>query len=143
MRSRTQWLIVAVASVLLSTMTNTAVMAKSAASQAAQKDEPQPSAYGPVYQIGKHVSAPALAYAPEAKFPKTSKKEKKIQGVVLIRLIVDKDGMPQDVHVIRSFRDDFDAEALNAVKEYRFKPAMRFKKPVAVFIMVEVNFARN
>lgn len=152
MRSGLRRLLISFSIILFVAAANVAVLGKSAVAQAAQgdkaqpkqEDKPQPSAYGPVYEIGKHVSAPHVLYAPVAKFPKMSKKDKRgIRGVVLIRLIVDRDGMPQDPHVLRSFRADFDAEALKAVKQYRFEPAKRFQEPVAVFLMVEVNFARD
>lgn len=55
-------------------------------------------------------------------------------------MIVDEAGMPRDVHVVRSFRSDFDANAIKAVKQYRFDPAKRQGKPVAVRVNVEVNF---
>jgi periplasmic protein TonB len=33
-----------------------------------------------------------------------------------------------------------DMKAVEAVKKYRFKPAMHFGKPVAVAVNIEVNF---
>jgi TonB family protein len=33
-----------------------------------------------------------------------------------------------------------DEKAVEAVKTYRFEPAMRFGKPVAVTVHIEVNF---
>ena len=39
-------------------------------------------------------------------------------------------------------KSDFDAQALEAVEQYRFKPAMKAGEPVAVTMKVEVNFKR-
>jgi TonB family protein len=96
-----------------------------------------------VYKVGNGVSAPIPLNTVEAEFPKAVRKDKKVPGgIVVVRLIVDAEGMPRDARVVRSYRPDFDAEALKAVKKYRFKPAMREGKPVAVAISIQVNFKR-
>jgi TonB family protein len=41
-----------------------------------------------------------------------------------VSCIVDEKGQPQQVHVIRSLSDDFDRNAVQAVEQYRFTPAM-------------------
>lgn len=96
-----------------------------------------------VYKVGHGVSAPVPLNTVEAKFPKAVRNDKKVPGgTVVVRLIVDAEGMPQDARVVHSYRPDFDAEAVKAAKKYRFKPAMREGKPVAVAISIEVNFKR-
>jgi protein TonB len=50
--------------------------------------------------------------------------------------------MPENLHVERSLTPDFDKHAMDAVRQYKFKPAMRLGKPVAVSIRIEVNFKR-
>jgi protein TonB len=64
----------------------------------------------------------------------------KAGGVVLVRLTVDKQGRPQHVHVVRGVGYGLDKKAVDAVKEYRFKPAMKDDKPVEEVLNVEVNF---
>jgi len=64
----------------------------------------------------------------------------KFMGVVTVNLIVDDKGMPQNVHVLRSVGMGLDDKAVEAVKQYRFKPAMEAGKPVPVQLNVEVNF---
>lgn len=87
------------------------------------------------------MSAPVLLNTVLAKYPESVRdKGEKLDGIVLLGLVVDAKGMPQGIHVVKSFRADFDAEAVKAVKRYRFKPAMRSGKPVAVSIKIEVNF---
>ena len=61
-------------------------------------------------------------------------------GIVLVNLIVDQNGMPQNVHVLRGVGMGLDEKAVEAVKQYRFKPAREDGKPVAVELNVEVNF---
>jgi TonB family protein len=92
-----------------------------------------------VRHVGGGVSAPVLTqsippeYTPEARKAKT-------EGVVLLNLIVDPNGMPEDVHVLRGVGNGLDEKAVEAVKQYKFKPAMEDGKPVAAAVSVEVNF---
>jgi TonB family protein len=58
----------------------------------------------------------------------------------MITLIVDAQGVPQNVRVLRALGKGLDEKAMEAVRRYRFKPAMNDGKPVPVMITVEVNF---
>jgi thiol-disulfide isomerase/thioredoxin len=58
----------------------------------------------------------------------------------LVNLIVDPHGVPQNVHVLRGLGMGLDEKAVEAVRQYRFKPAMEHGKPVAVEMNAEVNF---
>ena len=64
----------------------------------------------------------------------------KTKGIVLVNLVVDPHGLPQDVHVLRGIGHGLDEKAVEAVKQYKFKPAMEGGKPVPVNLNVEVNF---
>jgi TonB family protein len=92
-----------------------------------------------IRHIGGGVSAPALThqvppeYTPEAKLAK-------IQGTVLVNLIVDESGAPEHVHVLRGLDSGLDDKAVEAVRQYTFTPAMEDGKPVPVSLNVEVNF---
>lgn len=127
---------------LLSVVIGTAALAVAVEPQPPSQKSSQASPYGTVYRVGHGVSAPIPLNKVEAKYPKSALKDKNAEGVVLLHVIVDSDGMPRDIHVVRSYRPDFDANAVKAAKEYRFKPAMREGKPVAVSIKMEVNFKR-
>jgi len=92
------------------------------------------------YHIGGPVSAPKLILAPDPEFPAGQSEE----GVVVVACIVDERGQPQQVHVVRSLSDAFDQNAVRAVQQYRFSPAVLqgepAPKPVAVEVRIEVNF---
>jgi len=95
---------------------------------------------GGVYQIGGRVSAPVPLNSVEAEFSDEARRAK-YQGVCLISMIVDANGMPQNPRVVRALGMGLDEKALEAVRKYRFKPAMKDgKTPVPVMITVEVNF---
>ena len=95
-----------------------------------------------VYEIGGDVTPAVLIDAPDAVFPAAKKKSEKAgwSGVSTVQLVVDGEGMPRDVHITRSLAPDFDRSAMDAVRQYRFKPGMRRGEPVAVAITIEVNF---
>jgi TonB family protein len=95
---------------------------------------------GGVYQIGGGVSMPTIIFEPEAEFSDEARRAK-YQGVCLISLIVDAQGNPQGVHVVRALGMGLDEKAMEAVRRYKFKPAMKDgKTPVAVQLSIEVNF---
>jgi TonB family protein len=90
-------------------------------------------------EIKDSVSAPVPLNIVEAVFSDEARK-KKVSGVCLISLVVDTDGMPRNVRVIRPLGYGLDEKAVEAARKYRFKPAMRKGTPVPVLITVEVNF---
>jgi len=95
---------------------------------------------GGLYQIGGRVSAPVALNSVEAEFSDEARRAK-YQGVVLISMIVDTNGNPQNPRVVRPLGMGLDEKALEAVRKYKFKPAMKDgKTPVPVMITVEVNF---
>lgn len=95
--------------------------------------------YGPIKKIGHGVSVPVVTYQVEPRFTEAARK-KVFSGSVLVGLIVDKNGIPQSVHIIRGVGMGLDESAMAAVSQYRFKPAMENGEPVAVRLNVEVNF---
>ena len=92
-----------------------------------------------VKPIGGDVKGPILSYAPEPGYSPEAKAAK-FEGVVMVSIIVDKNGIPQNVHVTRGVGLGLDEKAVEAVKQYKFKPATENGKPVAVYLNVEVNF---
>jgi periplasmic protein TonB len=94
---------------------------------------------GGLRRIGGGVSQPVVIYQVEPEFSEEARKAK-FMGVVLVNLIVDSKGLPQNVHVLRGVGMGLDEKAVEAVRQYRFKPAMEAGKPVPVELNVEVNF---
>jgi periplasmic protein TonB len=94
---------------------------------------------GGLRTIGGGVSAPILKFSPEPEFSEEARRAK-TAGNVLVNLIVDINGRPQNVHVLHGVGMGLDEKAVQAVKQYRFLPAMENGKPVPVALNVEVNF---
>jgi TonB family protein len=95
-----------------------------------------------LYHVGGEVSAPRLVFAPAPQYSEKAR-QAKYQGVCVISLIVDAQGKPKRVQVVRHLGMGLDKKAVEAVKEYRFTPAMRLGNPVAVAVNIEVNFKLN
>jgi bla regulator protein blaR1 len=95
-----------------------------------------------IYHVGGGVSAPKLLFAPDPEFSEKARKAK-YQGVCVLALIVDEEGKPQRIQVVRHLGMGLDKKAVEAVKQYKFEPAMRNDKPVAVEVHIEVNFRFN
>ncbi|MGA3160617.1 MAG: energy transducer TonB [Terracidiphilus sp.] len=96
---------------------------------------------GGLARVGGAVSAPVPIYDPDPEFSDEARRAK-YQGVVLVGLIVDAQGNPQNVHIVRPLGMGLDEKALEAVRTYKFKPAYdrEHKKTVAVMVNIEVNF---
>jgi bla regulator protein BlaR1 len=111
----------------------------SAQSQVGSASSPTGVAPPRIYHVGGDVSAPKLIFAPDPQFSAEAKRAK-YQGVCVISTIVDAKGNPQRVQVVRHLGKGLDQKAVEAVKQYRFKPAMLHEKPVPVEVNIEVNF---
>lgn len=94
---------------------------------------------GGAFRVGGGVSAPKAIYAPDPEYSEEARKAK-FQGTCVLWLIVGPDGKPRDIKVQRTLGLGLDEKAIEAVKTWRFEPAMKDNKPVAVQINVEVSF---
>jgi TonB family protein len=94
---------------------------------------------GGVYTVGGGISAPQAISAPDPDYTEEARRAKK-QGTCVLWLIVDSAGHPRDIKVVRGLGLGLDAKALEAVRQWRFQPALKDGKPVDVQISVEVEF---
>jgi protein TonB len=94
---------------------------------------------GGVYHVGGGVTAPRILHRVEPEFSEEARKNK-WQGVVLLRVIIGADGLPKNITVQRSLGMGLDEKAVEAVKQWRFKPGTREGKPVPVVVSMEVSF---
>jgi TonB family protein len=94
---------------------------------------------GGVFRVGGGVSAPKALYAPDPEYSEEARKAK-YQGVCVLKLVVGPDGHPRDISVSRSLGLGLDEKAMEAVRNWKFEPALKDGIPVAVAINVEVQF---
>ena len=94
---------------------------------------------GGAYHIGGDVSAPTLISKIEPEYSEEARKAK-YSGSVLLSIVVDANGLPRDIKVVRPLGLGLDQKAIEAVAKWRFRPGMKGGKPVAVQAQVEVSF---
>jgi TonB family protein len=85
------------------------------------------------------ITPPRQIYSPDPKFPKSEQHVSR-EGAVKVKLVVRSDGVPTDVTISRSLNPDFDNAAIDAVKQWKFSPAIKNGAPIAVQIAIEVQF---
>jgi periplasmic protein TonB len=94
---------------------------------------------GGIFHVGGGVSPPRPIYQPEPEFSEEARKAK-YQGTCTLGLIVGTDGRPSNIRVLSSLGMGLDEKAIEAVKNWKFEPAMKDGHPVRVEIAVEVDF---
>ncbi len=88
----------------------------------------------------KDVTKPVLVEKTVPKYPEEAKKEK-IQGAVKLDAIIDKEGRVLELKAVESPDERLTKAAMDAVKEWKFKPAVNSKgKPLQVKVTLTVNF---
>jgi TonB family protein len=84
-------------------------------------------------------SAPVAIFAPDPEYPQMTRAAK-VQGSCSLSLVVGQDGHTHDIQVVHSLEPTLDQRAVETVKDWTFKPAMKDGLPVSVRITVEVSF---
>ncbi len=93
----------------------------------------------PVFHLGPGIAAPFVmskakpAYSEEARLAK-------LEGTVLLSLVVGADGQPRDIQVVRPLGLGLDESAIENVRAWQFKPGTRNGSPVDVVVNEEVFF---
>lgn len=83
---------------------------------------------------------PRLIRSVQPQYPLVAKREN-IEGRVLVRFIIDKDGYPQKPEVYTAEPEGvFEEAALKAIMSYKFKPAMKNGLPVECIAIQAISF---
>jgi TonB family protein len=90
-------------------------------------------------RVGGSVTAPRVISKRDPEYTETARKAK-IQGAVMLSLVVDSNGEPDDIAVLLPLGQGLDERAVEAVKGWRFQPGTKDGQPVRVQATIEVNF---
>jgi TonB family protein len=90
---------------------------------------------GPASSAPVPISTSEPQYSPEALAAG-------LQGTVLVSLVVDEKGRPQDIKVVRGLSLGLDEKAIQAVGTWQFKPGYRAGQPVAAPTQVVITFRK-
>jgi TonB family protein len=91
-----------------------------------------------VYDLGPDVTPPRVVKQVNPRYP--TDHGVRAVGSVIIALVVSSKGIPRDPHVVKGLDQELDASAVEAVKEWRFAPAEKSGKPIAVRVSVQIQF---
>jgi TonB family protein len=94
---------------------------------------------GGPFRVGGGVTAPSVLHKVEPEYSEEARKAK-YQGTVLLYIEVDPSGRATNIKVQRSLGLGLDEKAIEAVKQWKFKPGYKDGKPVTVAATIEVNF---
>ena len=84
---------------------------------------------------------PKLIHAVQPHYP-TKAAEHDTEGKVIIKALIDTKGRVKTAQVLKSSNPIFNKPALEAVKQYKFTPAMRGKEKVEVYVKIPVVFKK-
>ena len=93
---------------------------------------------GPI-RVGGDVAPPVKITSPPPQYTEIARKAR-VQGVVIVEAIIDKQGNVTNVKVLKGLPMGLDSAAADAVKKWKFEPATLNGKPVAVIYNLTVNF---
>jgi len=85
------------------------------------------------------VQAPKPIHTPDPEYTSTAR-EKRLTGNATLLAVINEQGVPEVLEVVKGLGEGLDTQALRAVADWRFKPALKNGEPVAVAINVEVTF---
>jgi len=83
--------------------------------------------------------APVLVLRVEPSYPETMRRIRE-EGTVAINAIIGRDGTIEEASVLTGTNALFEAEALRAVRQWRYEPGRLNGRPVRVRLLVSVSF---
>lgn len=63
-----------------------------------------------------------------------------VQGTVVVQAIISQKGCAESIHVVQKLNPQLDELAKQAVNSWKFTPATKDGKPVAVIVQIAVEF---
>ncbi|MGQ0761759.1 MAG: TonB family protein [Acidobacteriota bacterium] len=83
---------------------------------------------------------PRVIHRVEPVYP-VDAREKQIKGSVVLTMVVDREGIPQEIKIRRSLYPSVDQAAIEAARQMRFEPALKDGQPVSDTLVVEFYFS--
>jgi len=96
----------------------------------------------PIYVVGGDVTAPVATHKVDPAYPASALKAK-AGGLCIVEAIVDEHGNVTSPKLLFAENDDLGKAAIEAVRQWKFKPAMRNGVAVRVIYNLTVSFNPN
>ncbi|HTB11195.1 MAG TPA: TonB family protein [Bryobacteraceae bacterium] len=98
-----------------------------------------PAPQATVFKAGGTVSQPRLLSKVEPQYAEDARKQK-LQGTILLSLVVDATGTPTQIAVLRPLGMGLDEKAVEAISQWKFSPGLKNGTAVPVVSQVEMTF---
>ena len=93
----------------------------------------------PAYKVGGGVVPPAVTYKVDPEYAQEARLLK-YSGAVMLSIVVDASGRARSIRVVKGLGFGLDEKAVEAVRQWVFRPGMKDGNPVNVRATIEVNF---
>jgi TonB family protein len=93
-----------------------------------------------IRKVGGNVSAPKLIRQQDPAYSEVARLAK-YQGIVVLYVVVNLSGEPEQIRVARALGAGLDDRAVEAIRTWRFKPCMENGTPVKCAVNIEMNFS--
>jgi TonB family protein len=90
-------------------------------------------------RVGGDVRAPVAIERVEPSYTEEARKAR-ISGIVILEAVIGRDGLVKDVSVLKPLPFGLDQSAVDALKQWKFKPGTLDGKPVDVIFNLTMNF---
>jgi TonB family protein len=90
-------------------------------------------------RVGGDVRAPVVMEKVEPVYTEEARKAR-IKGIVIVEAVIGRDGLVKNASVLKPLPFGLDQAAVDAVKQWKFKPGTLDGKPVDVIFNLTVNF---
>lgn len=97
----------------------------------------------PLIVSDESVTAPVRLKKVEATIPESLKGKVIKGGVIVLEVVITPKGHVTDVKVLRSLQTLLDQAAVTAVRQWKYRPALKKGKPVARHWMTSITFPRD
>ena len=93
----------------------------------------------PPYRVGGDVKAPVVISRVEPAYPEEARVNR-ISGIVIVEALIDRNGDVRNVQVLKPLPYGLDQAAVDAVKQWKFRPGTLAGEPVDVLFNLTINF---
>jgi len=101
-------------------------------------DGPEEAPSGPL-RLTAAMTPPVALYKVQPRYTEAARRAN-VQGMVAVEAVIDEQGRVTDVRVLRGLPMGLDRAAIEAIQQWKFRPAMMQDRPVKVYFTLTANF---
>jgi outer membrane biosynthesis protein TonB len=98
------------------------------------------AAHPGVLSVGKGIQQPSLSHKVEPDWESIPREKRFQRGPIMVEAVISAEGTVLDPTVVSEPQPSLDPVFLAALKQWKYEPARKAGKPVAVFLVVTVMF---